>query len=169
MSACALLFIQQSLADGMDCTKAATAVETSVCANKGLYELDAQTGTVYRALFKASTAAQPELKRTQRLWLTARNECAEDIPCLDQHYRERLQVLQAQWQAAVAYQPDDLDRQALDDLQKSIQAASKENPEFALERTLAALAVKTPADVFLVMRMKTTLRSRIFRPRNPNA
>lgn len=148
VSACALLFIQQSLADGMDCTKAATAVETSVCANKGLYELDAQTGTVYRALFKASTAAQPELKRTQRLWLTARNECAEDIPCLDQHYRERLQVLQAQWQAAVAYQPDDLDRQALDDLQKSIQAASKENPEFALERTLAALAVKTPADVF---------------------
>ncbi|QHC97181.1 hypothetical protein PspR84_21890 [Pseudomonas sp. R84] len=147
-SVCALLFIQQAMAAGMDCTKAANAVENTVCANKSLYELDAQMGVVYRDLFKASACAQAELKRTQRLWLKTRNECAEDISCLSQQYRERLQALHAQWQAAVAYQPDDLDKQALDDLQKRIQAASKDDPEFALDRALAALAVKTTAGGF---------------------
>ena len=56
--------------------------------------------------------------------------------------------MHAQWQAAVAYQPDDLDKQVLDDLQKRIQAASKEDPEFALDRVLAALAVKTTVGGF---------------------
>jgi hypothetical protein len=68
--------------------------------------------------------------------------------CLSQHYRERLRALRTQWQAAVAYQPDDLDELALDDLQKRIQAASKDDPEFALDRALAALAVKTTAGGF---------------------
>jgi uncharacterized protein len=147
-SVCALLFIQQALAAGMDCTKAANAVENTVCANTSLYELDAQMGAVYRELFKASVPAQAELKRTQRLWLKVRNECADDVACLNRNYRERLQSLLAQWQAAVAYQPDDLDKQALDDLQKQIQAASKDAPEFALERVLAALTVKTPVGGF---------------------
>jgi len=148
VSVCVLLFIQQAMAAGMDCTKAANAVENTVCANKSLYEVDAQMGAIYRDLFKASGPAQAELKRAQRLWLKARNACAEDVSCLDQQYRERLQALHAQWQAAVAYQPDDLDKQALDDLQKRIQAASKDDPEFALDRVLAALTVKTPAGGF---------------------
>jgi uncharacterized protein len=148
VSVCVLLFIQQATAAGMDCTKAANAVENTICANKSLYAVDAQMGAIYRELFKASVPAQAELKRTQRLWLKVRNACAEDVSCLDQHYRERLQALHAQWQAAVAYQPDDLDKQALDDLQKRIQAASNDDPEFALDRVLTALAVKTPAGGF---------------------
>jgi hypothetical protein len=56
--------------------------------------------------------------------------------------------LHAQCQAAVAYQPDDLDIHALDDLQKRVQAASKDDPEFALDRVLAALAVRTTAGGF---------------------
>ncbi|MEG2393013.1 MAG: hypothetical protein RSB64_19230, partial [Pseudomonas sp.] len=53
VSACALLFLQQAMANAMDCSKAANAVENTICANKGLYELDAQMGTVYRGLMKA--------------------------------------------------------------------------------------------------------------------
>ena len=148
VSACALLFLQQAMANAMDCSKAANAVENTICANNVLYELDAQMGTVYRGLMKASVEAQPELKRTQRLWLKARNGCVEDVTCLDQHYRERLQVLNATWRVATAYQPNDLDSQALKDLQEKIQAAIKHAPEFALERALAALAVKTPSGGF---------------------
>lgn len=147
-SVCALLFIQQAMAAGMDCTKAANAVENTVCANKSLYELDAQMGVVYRDLFKASAPAQAELKRTQRLWLKIRNECAEDVSCLEQRYRERLQVLQTQWKDALVYKPNDIDKQVLDDLQKLIQAESQSDPEFALERTLAALSTKSTLTTF---------------------
>ncbi|MBP5955539.1 DUF1311 domain-containing protein [Pseudomonas anatoliensis] len=148
VSACALLFLQQAMANAMDCSKAATAVETTICANKGLYELDAQMGTVYRGLMKASVEAQPELQRTQRLWLKVRNDCVEDVACLDQRYREQLKVLHAQWTVVVAHQPSGVDKQVLDDLQNSIRAISKNDPEFALERALASLSLKSPETTF---------------------
>ncbi|WP_248741294.1 hypothetical protein [Pseudomonas sp. MWU12-2029] len=55
MSAGVLLFLQQAMATGMDCTKAVNAVENTICADKGLYELDAQMGVVYRGLMKSPT------------------------------------------------------------------------------------------------------------------
>ncbi|WP_248744560.1 MULTISPECIES: lysozyme inhibitor LprI family protein [unclassified Pseudomonas] len=142
VSAGVLLFLQQAMATGMDCTKAVNTVENTICADKGLYELDAQMGVVYRGLMKNPTDKLPDLKRTQRLWLKARNECAEDISCLGQSYRERLQLLQAQWKEAVVYKPNEIDQEVLEDLQKNIRAASKIDPEFALERTLDALSIK---------------------------
>ncbi|MBK5533209.1 DUF1311 domain-containing protein [Pseudomonas sp. TH08] len=148
VSACAALFVQQAMAAGMDCTKAANVVENTICASKELHELDAQMGMVYRGLMKASVQTQPELKRSQRQWLDTRNECAEDVSCLDQHYRERLQLLQAAWKAAVVFKPNDIDKQVMDDLQQRIQAMSKKDPEFALERTLASLSIKSPLTTF---------------------
>lgn len=141
MSACALLFFQQAMATGMDCTKAASVVETTICANKPLYELDAQMGSVYRKLIKTAPQTQSELKKTQRRWLNERNECAENIDCLSQHYRNRLEVLHAQWIETVAYKPDDIDRQVMEDLQRRVQEMSRENPEFALERALDSLTL----------------------------
>jgi len=148
VSVCALLFFQHALATGMDCTKAANAVENTICANKGLYELDTQMGSAYRTLMNATSQAQVELKRSQRQWLKVRNECVEDVACLDQHYRERLQALYAQWVDAVAYQPDDVDKQVMEDLQQRIQDLSKDNPEFALERALDSMALDSGATSF---------------------
>jgi len=148
VSVCALLFFQHALATGMDCTKAANAVENTICANKGLYELDTQMGSAYRTLMNATSQAQVELKRSQRQWLKVRNECVEDVACLDQHYRERLQALYAQWVDAVAYQPDDVDKQVMEDLQQRIQDLSKDNPEFALERALDSTALDSGATSF---------------------
>jgi uncharacterized protein len=148
VSACALLFVQQAMAAGMDCTKAANAVENTVCANKSLYELDAQMGVVYRGLMKVSADAKSELKTLQRQWLNTRGECTDDVSCLEHRYSEHLQVLKAQWKEAVVYKPNDIDKQALDDLQKRTQAASKSDPQFALERTLASLAIKSPLTMF---------------------
>ncbi|WP_395593771.1 lysozyme inhibitor LprI family protein [Pseudomonas sp. B26140] len=148
VSACALLLLQQAMANAMDCSNAASAVENTICANKGLYELDAQMGTVYRDLIKASVEARPELKRTQRLWLKVRNGCVEDVACLDQRYREQLKVLQAQWTEVVAHQPSGVDKQVLDDLQNSIRAISRNDPEFALERALVSLSLKNTEITF---------------------
>ncbi|QTD32075.1 lysozyme inhibitor LprI family protein [Pseudomonas fluorescens] len=147
VSACALLFFQQALASGMDCTKAASVVEKAICANKPLYELDAQMGTAYRSLMKA-VPAQAEVKKAQLQWLKERDRCGEEASCLSQRYQDRLQILNAQWIAALAYQPDDTDKQAMADLQQRIQEMSKNHPEFALERTLESLRTKTTETSF---------------------
>lgn len=148
LSACLLVFIQQATAAAMDCKKAANDVENMICANKSLYELDAQMGTLYRQLMTTATAGQPELKRTQRAWLKTRNTCADDVACLDGSYRQRLQALQAQWTQAAMWQPDAVDLQAMNDLQESIRAESKNHPEFALEHALAARAFESSQTSF---------------------
>jgi len=137
VSTCALLFFQQALASGMDCTKAASAVEHAICAEKSLYELDARMGATYRKLMSA-TAIQSEVKKAQHRWLKERDQCADNIGCLNQRYQDRLQVLHAQWIEAVAYKPDDVDRQVMEDLQLRVREMSKEHPEFALKRALDA-------------------------------
>lgn len=140
VSACALLFFQQTVASGMDCTKAASAVEKAICADKPLYELDVQMGATYRKLMKAAPA-QAEVKKAQRQWLRERDQCGEEVSCLSQRYQDRLQVLHAQWIDAEAYKPDDIDKQVMEDLQQRIREMSKENPEFALERALNSLTL----------------------------
>jgi len=138
VSACALLFFQQAQASGMDCTKAVSVVEKAICAQKPLYELDAQMGAAYRKLMKAAPA-QTEVKKTQRQWLKERDRCGEDVSCLSQRYQDRLQVVHAQWIDAVAYKPDEIDKQVMEDLQLLVREMSKENPEFALEGALNSL------------------------------
>jgi len=140
VSACALLFLQQALASGMDCTKAASVVEKAICADKPLHELDAQMGAAYRKLMKAEPA-QAEVKKAQREWLKERDRCGQEASCLSQRYQDRLQVLHAQWIEAVAYKPDDIDKQVIEDLQQRVREMSKENPEFALERALNSLTL----------------------------
>ncbi|WP_433898351.1 lysozyme inhibitor LprI family protein [Pseudomonas sp. PSE1(2024)] len=140
VSACALLLFQQALASGMDCTKAASVVEKAICADKPLYELDAQMGAAYRKLMKAAPT-QAEVKKAQRQWLKERDRCGEEVSCLSQRYQDRLQVLHAQWIDAVAYKPDEIDKQVMEDLQQRIREMSKENPEFALERALNSMTL----------------------------
>ncbi|MFJ2688516.1 lysozyme inhibitor LprI family protein [Pseudomonas sp. NPDC087342] len=132
----------------MDCTKAASAVEKTICASAALYELDTQMGAAYRGLVKASPQAQPGLKTAQRAWLKTRDQCAEDVDCLDQRYRERLQSLQKQLSETVAYQPVEIDRLVLEDLRQAIQTANKTDPEFPLERALDSFAIKTGTTTF---------------------
>jgi uncharacterized protein len=148
VSAIALVFFQQAMASGMDCSKAATAVENAICADKGLYEQDVKMGAVYGNLIKSAPDQKPEIKNAQRLWLKARNQCAEDIDCLNQRYRERLESLQTQWLDSVAYTPDAIDKQVLDELRQRVEAASKDDPEFALEKTLEALTVSVDGTSF---------------------
>ena len=142
LSACALLLTQQALATGMDCTKAASPAEKTLCANTDLYGLDTQMGSTYRELIDAIPQAQPELRKAQRIWLKNRDQCAENIECLDQSYRKRQQSLEAQRSVAVAY------KSVLEDLRQSIQAASHSDAEFPLEKVLDALAIKTGTSTF---------------------
>jgi hypothetical protein len=104
-------------------------------------------GAAYRKLMKAAPA-QAEVKNAQRQWLKERDRCGEGVSCLNQLYRDRLQVLHAQWIEAVAYKTDDIDKQAMEDLQQRIREMSKENPEFALERALDSLTLGSVGSSF---------------------
>nr|WP_256735660.1 lysozyme inhibitor LprI family protein [Pseudomonas sp. dw_612] len=132
------------MAAGMDCTKAASPVEKTICANTALYELDTQMGSAYRGLIKT----QPELRTAQRNWLKTRDQCGDNVACLDQSYRERLQALQKQSGEGIANKPDEVDRLASEDLRRAIQTASKMDAEFPLERALDSLVIKVGTTTF---------------------
>ncbi|MGF6210148.1 lysozyme inhibitor LprI family protein [Pseudomonas frederiksbergensis] len=148
LSACALLATPHALATGMDCTKAASTVEKTICANPALYELDTQMGSVYRGVIDANPQVKSNLKTAQRLWLKTRDQCAENVDCLDQRYRERLQILLEQRNEAAANQPAGSVKLMLDDVRQAILTASKTDAEFPLERALHTLAIKTGTTSF---------------------
>lgn len=148
LCACILLPIQNIFATGMDCTKASTPVEKTVCADPELYRLDTHMGWLYRGLANANPKTRPELKTAQRLWLSTRDQCAEDKSCLSLRYTERLAALKTQWTETVAYTPDEVDRQVSEDLRRTIERKRRVNAEFPLERTLEELAIKAGTTSF---------------------
>ena len=81
------------LAAGMDCAKAATAVEKTICANPALREADSAMADAFSDLL-ATTPDQDKaaLRAAQRQWLSVRNACP-DAACLQKHLAARLDAL----------------------------------------------------------------------------
>jgi uncharacterized protein YecT (DUF1311 family) len=80
-----------ALAAGIDCTKATTPVEKTICADPGLRQADADVA----GAFAAALAASPDpaaLRADQRQWLATRNACP-DAACLKACLAERSQRL----------------------------------------------------------------------------
>ncbi|MHA6491804.1 lysozyme inhibitor LprI family protein [Pseudomonas borbori] len=63
--------------------------------------------------------------------------------CLTQEYGQRLAALQVQLRDHLAYQPDEIDRLALEDLRLAVEQASQSNTEFPLESVLENLLIKS--------------------------
>lgn len=78
-------------AASFDCVKAGTKVEKLVCGDAEISKLDEEIAKVYGEVLKKSPD-EALLKKQQRGWLKARNQC-KDISCLSDHYRGRLAVL----------------------------------------------------------------------------
>ena len=131
---------------GMDCARARTPTEKTLCADAALHRLDDELGAAYARLRAAQQPGQNEaLRQAQRGWLKQRDACGSDAECLRQRYDTRLAELQVQQSRALAYRPDDTDRLALEDLRQAIEAARQSNPEFAVETVLAARSLKAEA------------------------
>ena len=80
-------------AGGIDCAKARTAVEKTICADPRLLAADAAVAEA----FAAAVAASPEpatARAEQRAWLETRNACP-DAACLGQRLAERRAALTA--------------------------------------------------------------------------
>ncbi len=106
MSLCAAL---PGDADAMDCGKASTPTERTVCGDKKLLLLDRDLTVVYEKFIKTFsdtgryTHLVAETQAGQKKWLPKRNACGTDAACIKAAYEERLTFLQRN----VCYPRDD--------------------------------------------------------------
>ncbi len=143
-----------SAAAGMNCSLAKTPAEKAICADPGLYALDAELGTAYGKLRAVQPQQADALRQTQRDWLRQRDLCRADAACLRARYEARVGDLQGQLARAQGYQPDETDRLALADLRQAVDAARPNDPAFALEKALETLSVKAGTTTFSNVRDK---------------
>ena len=90
---CLALAAGPARAGGIDCAKAKTAVEKTICAEPHLVEADAAVAEA----FGEAVAASPDpssVRAEQRAWLATRNTCP-DAACLGQRLAERRAALAA--------------------------------------------------------------------------
>jgi uncharacterized protein len=87
-----------AVAAGIDCTKAATATERTICGDTELRSLDASIASDFAdALAATQGGARQALLAQQRSWLKQRDhECkGDDAACLRSSYHARLDALEA--------------------------------------------------------------------------
>jgi uncharacterized protein len=142
--ACAALPIAVPLAAhaaGMNCERAASVTEKAICADPELLERDSKLAESYAKVLNADPAQSDAVRQSQRAWLQVRNRCGANQACLLNAFDERSAALSTQFQIASAYQPDEVDKQAAEDLRAAVAEELKKNPEFPLENALKRFAI----------------------------
>ena len=77
-----------------NCNKASTRTERMICSTPALAEQDRRLDRVYKAYLDEFAQDPGPVKSDQAAWLKARNRCEEDVACLGQAYRSRLDLLE---------------------------------------------------------------------------
>ncbi len=126
----ALAGLLDAHAAGFDCKAAATPTERAICADATLRQRDAALAEAYAKALAASPDLRAELRQQQRDWLTARNGCAADTPCLAKQYDQRIAALGM---------PDKADLEALDELRQALERLRKTDPELPLDKLIDKL------------------------------
>lgn len=97
MSFAALLMTsawQPIAAASFDCSKAETADEKAVCADRQLNDEDVEMAVLYTQLkLLLGMGARGDMEDEQAAWLKHRAACGADRTCLSKAYRERIQQL----------------------------------------------------------------------------
>lgn len=80
----------------LDCSRAATPAEQTVCGNYALGQLEARMATLYGvATSLVAMGQRGDIEDAQRSWLQRRASCGSDAGCLAQAYRTRIDALEA--------------------------------------------------------------------------
>ena len=89
---------RRSAGPTFDCTKAASKVETLICADAALATLDRRLADVYaKAIAESPANVAATQKALQRGWIKGRDDCwksAETKACVEREYRSRIVELQ---------------------------------------------------------------------------
>lgn len=140
--------VQPASAAGLDCSRAEGSTQTAICADDTLRRLDGRLSSLYGKLIHAQTGQRNAQRQAQLDWLKVRDQCNADANCLTGKYRERIGELQGKLRVAIAYQPDDIDHQVLEDLRQAVEATRKTDPEFPLEKAIDQFRIKTEITEF---------------------
>ena len=76
-------------AASFDCNKATTETEIAICSDPELSALDDRMHNIFRSAFKFSNASS-SLRELQRTWISDRDMCLADIPCLKRSYSSQI-------------------------------------------------------------------------------
>jgi uncharacterized protein len=78
----------------MDCLKAATVAQTTVCKNYALGQDEARQATLFDVLASLVAMGQrADLIDAQRGWIEVREACGTDTKCLSSAYKTRIEQL----------------------------------------------------------------------------
>ncbi|WP_244145148.1 lysozyme inhibitor LprI family protein [Paraburkholderia tuberum] len=137
-----------AIAAGLDCARATSSAEQTVCTLEGLRQADGRLSHVYGRLLGALPQQRVALRAAQLAWLKARDQCGANADCIDQRYQSRIADLQARLVDAVAYRPDAQDMAALGDLRALVEAERQREPTFPLDKVIEQLRIKTGVTSF---------------------
>lgn len=78
----------------IDCAKAASAAERTICGNYALGQAEARMSTLYGiAMSLVAMGQRGDIGDAQKQWLSAREACGADIACLTKAYSGRIDAL----------------------------------------------------------------------------
>ncbi|HAH11167.1 MAG TPA: hypothetical protein DCL54_04195 [Alphaproteobacteria bacterium] len=80
----------------INCPAASALDERTICRTIRLVQLDAEMATLYRlTLSLVGMGTRDSIKDEQADWLRARRACRTSVPCLRNHYEDRIETLDA--------------------------------------------------------------------------
>ena len=97
---------QPGSAASFDCTKAETADEKAVCADRALNDDDVEMAVLYSQLKPLlGMGAHGDLDDEQVAWLKRRAGCGDDRTCLSKAYQDRVRQLRGGFEALAKRSP----------------------------------------------------------------
>jgi uncharacterized protein len=95
-AACLLLLPPKAFCAPIDCAKAATPNEKTICSDPTLIQADARMDTLYNvSLHFVAMGTRGDLQDQQPVWIRQREACGTSKPCIRAAYKKRTAVFDA--------------------------------------------------------------------------
>jgi uncharacterized protein len=91
-----LLFVPQAFSLPINCAKAATPNEKTICSDPTLLQADARMDTLYNvSLHFVAMGTRGDLQDQQPIWISQREACGTSKPCIRAVYKKRTAIFEA--------------------------------------------------------------------------
>ena len=90
----------------IDCAKASSSAERTICRSYSLGQADARMATLFGVVTSLVAMGQrADIGDAQRTWLKERNACGDDHACIARAYQSRIAALSATLDAIASHGP----------------------------------------------------------------
>jgi len=93
--AASLLFVPQAFSLPINCAKATTPNEKTICSDPTLIQADTRMDTLYNvSLHFVAMGTRGDLQDQQPIWISQREACGTSKPCIRAAYKKRTAVFE---------------------------------------------------------------------------